>query len=83
MSTPLRFLAVSDTLITAKHVDAICLVFRMWKSPRRAVIRSLQQLTENGTYPVGIVSNFMKIRKGLGQYGYYYSYSSSGYRSYS
>ncbi len=76
-------LAVSDTMLMAKHVDAVCLVFRMWKTPRKAVIRALGQLSNNGTYPIGLVSNFMPSRKGFGQYGYYYSYSGGGYGSYS
>jgi len=76
-------LAVNDTLVIAKHVDAVCLVFRMWKTPRKALVRALGHLKGNDTYPVGMVSNFMPQRKGLGQYGYYYSYSGSGYQSYS
>ncbi len=75
-------LAVNDTLVLGKHVDEICLVFRMWKTPRKALIRSLTQLSQNNTYPFGMVGNFMPRRKGLGQYGYYYSYTGSGYQSY-
>lgn len=79
-SAPL--LAVSDTLVIGKHVDEICLVFRMWKTPRKALIRSLTQLSQNETYPFGVVANFMPNRSALGQYNYYYSYASSGYQSY-
>ncbi|MEM7603343.1 MAG: CpsD/CapB family tyrosine-protein kinase, partial [Verrucomicrobiota bacterium] len=75
-------LAVNDTLVMAKHVDIVCLVFKMWKTPRKALARALTQLEGNSSYPAGVISNFMPNRKGLGQYGYYYSYSGTGYQSY-
>lgn len=75
-------LAVSDTMVIAPHADGICLVFRMWKSPRRALVRALQQLGNNDAYPIGVIANFMPRKKGLGQYGYYYSYTSGGYYAY-
>ncbi len=76
-------LVVSDTLLMAKHVDAVCMVFGMVKTPRKALLRALTLLSKNETYPIGIVSNFMPQRKAFGQYGYYYSYSGGGYGAYS
>tara|TARA_R110002096_G_scaffold32166_1_gene93714 strand:+ start:615 stop:2540 length:1926 start_codon:yes stop_codon:yes gene_type:complete len=76
-------LAVSDSLIIAKQVDAICFVFRMWKTPKKAIKRALAQLDKNQTYPMGVVSNFMPAKRILGQGNYYYSYSNAGYSSYS
>tara|TARA_B100001093_G_scaffold518267_1_gene602530 strand:+ start:222 stop:2138 length:1917 start_codon:yes stop_codon:yes gene_type:complete len=72
-------LAVSDTLIIAKHVDAICLVFRMWKTPAKALRRAISRLENNGTAVTGIVANSMPEKRALGQYNYYQSYSSAGY----
>lgn len=72
-------LAVSDTNLIADHADGICLVFRMWKTPRRALVRALKQLANGDSYPIGIIANFMPKKRGFGQYGYYYSYSSGSY----
>ena len=75
-------LAVSDTLIIAKHVDVICLVFRMWKTPTKALRRAISRLENNGTAVTGIVANSMPEKKALGQYNYYQSYSNAGYSQY-
>ena len=75
-------LAVSDTLIIAKHVDVICLVFRMWKTPAKALRRAISRLENNGTAVTGIVANSMPEKKALGQYNYYQSYSNAGYSQY-
>lgn len=76
-------LAVSDTLVLSKHVDEVLLVFRMWKTPRKALIRTLTQLSQNDTYPYGVVANYMPTRLGFGRHNYYYSYAGTGYSDYS
>jgi capsular exopolysaccharide synthesis family protein len=47
---------VSDTLLLVKEVDAVCLVVRAGRTPRRIVLRSLQHLRRTGT-PAGVVLN--------------------------
>ncbi|MEM9282507.1 MAG: CpsD/CapB family tyrosine-protein kinase [Verrucomicrobiota bacterium] len=76
-------LAVSDTLIISRHVDMLCLVFRMWKTPRKALSRAIGRLEQNQTLPAGVVANYMPAKKLLGQANYYYSYSNAGYSQYS
>ncbi|HXY61021.1 MAG TPA: CpsD/CapB family tyrosine-protein kinase, partial [Chthoniobacterales bacterium] len=69
-------LAVSDTLLMAKHVQTICMVVRANKTPRNAVHRALMLLTTAGNRPAGLVLNRLPRRRGA---GYYYYYASHGY----
>ena len=77
-------LAVRDALAPATMVDSTIVVFKMAKTPMKALDRMLKVLDENNTYPVGIVANFLPTsnRKGYGYYGdygnYYYGYHSYG-----
>jgi succinoglycan biosynthesis transport protein ExoP len=73
-------LAVRDALAPAKLVDSTIVVFKMAKTPSKALDRLIRVLSENGTAPVGIVANGLpKSRgKGYGYYGdYYYGYHGS------
>lgn len=63
--------AVSDPLLLVKHVDAVCLVVRAEKTPRRVVQRACHMLARAKTEPAGFVFN--RISTGLAaRYGYYY-----------
>lgn len=73
-------LAVRDAFAPAKFVDSTLVVFKMAKTPVKALDRLLGVLAENGTLPVGIVANGLpkSRRKGYGYYGdYYYGYHGS------
>ena len=70
-------LAVSDSLLLAPHVDAICMVIRSFKTPRKTVTRALKALADIDCAPVGIVINFMPTGGGS-----YYYYSGRYYGSY-
>ena len=71
-------LAVSDSLLVAPHVDAVCLVMRSFKTPRRTVARALKALREIKCEPVGVVLNYLPTGTGS-----YYYYSGKYYGSYS
>lgn len=74
---------VSDALPIAKLVDSVLLVYRMGKTPRRALDRLLKTLQSNGTPPAGIVANGLPRSRRKGSYGYYYSYyGGAGYGGY-
>ena len=50
-------LAVSDTLLIVGYADAVCLVVRARKTPRKAVLRACHLLAEFSVKPVGLVMN--------------------------
>jgi capsular exopolysaccharide synthesis family protein len=66
--------AVSDTLLFARHADAVCLVVRAGKTPAPAVVRALGKLRDSGAKVLGAVLNSLP-RRG----GYYYHYQAPGY----
>ena len=49
--------AVSDALLVARHVGAVCLVVHAHEAPRRAVQRACDVLERAGVTPVGFVFN--------------------------
>ena len=69
-------LAVSDTLLMARHVQTVCMVLRAGKTPRSAVQRAISLLVSSGTPPAGVVLNRLPHSGGV---GYYYHYGSPGY----
>jgi succinoglycan biosynthesis transport protein ExoP len=74
-------LAVRDSLAPAKLVDSTIVVFKMAKTPIKALDRLLRVMDDNHTLPVGIVANSLpnSRKKGYGYYGdYYYGYHGSG-----
>lgn len=74
-------LAVRDALAPATMVDSTIVVFKMAKTPVKALDRLLKVMAENNTYPVGIVANALPNtkKKGYGYYGdYYYGYHGYG-----
>jgi capsular exopolysaccharide synthesis family protein len=68
--------AVADTLLLVRHVQSVCLVVHAGKTPRKAVLRACQKLTEAGTRPVGQILNQLPTHGGV---GYYYHYSAGEY----
>jgi succinoglycan biosynthesis transport protein ExoP len=60
---------VSDTLLLAEAVDAICFVVRHGKTPRKEAQRALQLFREHGTPVAGVVFNGAKVLPGYGYYG--------------
>jgi len=68
--------AVSDSLLLLKYVQTVCLVIHAGKTPRRAVMRAVQRLTESGSRPVGFIMNRMPQHSGA---DYYYHYSAGEY----
>lgn len=73
-SAPL--LAVSDTLLMARHAQTVCMVLRAGKTPRSAVQRAISLLVSSGTPPAGVVLNRLPHSGGA---GHYYYYDSPGY----
>jgi polysaccharide biosynthesis transport protein len=69
--------AVSDTLLIAPEADAVCLVIKASATPKRAVRRSLQLLSQSEAELVGVVMNQVPRRGGIGSDPYHYHYSSS------
>ena len=65
---------VSDTLPLAKLCQTVLMVFRIGKTPRAALRRSLKVLRANRTEPVGIIANRLPRTKGARSQAYYYSY---------
>jgi polysaccharide biosynthesis transport protein len=61
---------VSDTLLLAEHVQAVCLVARAGKTPRKWILRAAKLLTNAGSEPVGLVINQVSSRM-AGAYSYY------------
>ncbi len=70
--------AVSDTLNLVRFAQAICLVIRSNKTPRRALLRAYHELVEAGGRCLGLVVNRLPQQSGP---GYYYSYSAGAYGS--
>ena len=68
--------AVADTLLLVRHVQSVCLVVHAGKTPRKAVQRASQKLTEAGGRPVGQILNQLPAHGGV---GYYYHYSAGEY----
>lgn len=64
--------AVSDAMSIAPYVQAVCLVLRFGKTPRRAVKRAIILLQKTNARIAGIVMNRMPKRKGASYYYYYY-----------
>jgi succinoglycan biosynthesis transport protein ExoP len=69
---------VSDTLPIAKRSQSVIMVYRMGKTPRKALFRALKTLRSNHAEPVGIVANLLPRVAGRGAYGYYYGYHGGG-----
>lgn len=70
-------LAVSDGLLIAAYVDAVCVVLRAFKTPRKNVVRAIKALSEINCKPVGTILNFLPTGSGS-----YYYYSGRYYGSY-
>lgn len=64
--------AVSDSLSLARHVQAVCIVLRFGKTPRRAINRALQLLRQASAPLAGLVINRTPVRRGAAYYYYYY-----------
>lgn len=64
--------AVSDALLMAPHVEAVCLVARACSTPVNAILRACRTLARAGVTPVGFVLNRMPL--GFGARGAYYYY---------
>jgi capsular exopolysaccharide synthesis family protein len=69
---------VSDTLPIAKRAQSVIMVYRMGKTPRKALFRAMKTLRANHAEPVGIVANQLPRVAGRGAYGYYYGYHGGG-----
>lgn len=75
--------AVSDTLTIARNIQTTVLVIRSHRTPRKPVLRTVQQLRQAGANLGGLVLNLEPQHWGP---GYYYSdsyYYYSGYTYYS
>ena len=68
-------MAVSDTLLIAPHVQTVCIVVQVAKTPRNVAQRAIALLGSAGGKPAGVVLNRLRRRSG----GSYYYYSSEGY----
>ena len=64
--------AVSDCLVLAAHVEAVCLVVRARSTPVNAILRACRTLALGGVVPVGFVLNRMPTRLGYKSSYYYY-----------
>jgi capsular exopolysaccharide synthesis family protein len=71
--------AVSDTLLMLRPIQTVCLVVRACKTPRKAVLRSIQVL-QNGNAPLaGVIFNRLPHKRRFGSYyDHYYDYSYKG-----
>jgi Mrp family chromosome partitioning ATPase len=69
---------VSDTLPIAKRAQTVIMIYRMGKTPRKALFRALRNLRSNQAEPVGIVANQLPRVVGRSGYGYYYGYHGGG-----
>jgi capsular exopolysaccharide synthesis family protein len=72
-SAPIQ--AVSDTLLILQGVQTVILTVRSGRTPRKAILRSLQTLKNAGAPLAGIVLNFLKRQRDGGGYYYNYDYS--------
>lgn len=62
--------AVSDTLLLVEHAQAVCLVVRAGKTPRKWILRASKLLAEADSRPSGVVLNQVPIHM-AGVYSYY------------
>jgi polysaccharide biosynthesis transport protein len=69
-------LAVSDTLLMTPHVQSVCMVVRVKRTPRNAVQRAILLLGGTGSRPAGVILNRLPRNRGT---DYYYYYASHGY----
>jgi len=69
-------LAVSDTLLMTPHVQSVCMVVRVKRTPRNAVQRANLLLGGTGSRPAGVILNRLPRNRGT---DYYYYYASHGY----
>ena len=67
--------AVSDTLLLARHFNAVCLVVRIGKTQRATVERAVRPLEQSGANIVGTILN--RLPRGYGADYYYYYYKTS------
>ena len=77
-SAPL--LAVPDTRLIIPKVDNFCLVVRAEQTPKRAVRKVIELLSDDGAEPAGIVINGYVEQRGI--LGYKYRYGYGGYGQY-
>jgi capsular exopolysaccharide synthesis family protein len=71
--------AVSDTLLMLRRVQTVCLVVRACKTPRKAVVRSVQVLQKGEAPLAGVIFNRLPRKRGLdAYYDPYYDYSYHG-----
>lgn len=68
--------AVADSLLLVKHIDSVCVVVHAAVTPKKAVLRAAQKLSEAGVKPAGFILNRLPSRHGT---GYYYYYSAGKY----
>lgn len=68
---------VSDTLLIAGHVQAVCLVISVGKATTKEVIRSARKLAEARSAPVGFILN--RVPAGPRKYMAYVSASVNGH----
>ncbi|MBV8900356.1 MAG: polysaccharide biosynthesis tyrosine autokinase [Verrucomicrobia bacterium] len=68
--------SVSDAQVIAKNVQAVCLIVRAGKTPRRAVLRACSRLARATHKPGGIILN--RMARGSRD-SYYSSYYAGGY----
>lgn len=68
--------AVADTLLLVRDVQSVCLVVHAARTPRKAILRACQKLTEAGARPAGQILNQLPSHGGA---GYYYHYSAGEY----
>ena len=73
---------LSDTLLLVRDVHAICLVVRAGRTPRGAVLRSIQMLTKAGAPLVGTILNAVSHSRtaayGDPYFDYGYGYAKQG-----
>lgn len=76
--------AVSDTLTILKHVQTVCLIIRSGKTPRRAVLRSIELIERAGSRVAGVVLNWLPLMRGRSYYygSYYYGHYYHDYTDY-
>jgi succinoglycan biosynthesis transport protein ExoP len=66
--------AVSDCLVLAAYVEAVCLVLRARSTPVNAILRACRTFLLGGVTPVGFIINRMSAR--LGAKSTHYAYGS-------
>ena len=60
---------ISDSLLIAEAVDAVCFVVRYGKTPRKIALRALHLFRDHRTPVEGIVFNAARVPAGYGYYG--------------